>query len=160
MKTLYCDIVHLRQRRKEILCDIPEIKIILETLRKNISLKYLSDILNIAKRARPPRFVLMMLCDMWTVDCGASHAMFIVTCGETSDPHPRGVNITRPCRAQHCHAGTASPHPPQTFHTRSPLNKCNVMLCMLYFSSPPLSYLFICGNLILDMKSGFSWREE
>ena len=42
--------------------------------------------------ARPPRFVAKLAAVM-------GHAMFIVTCGETSDPHPWGVNITRPCRA-------------------------------------------------------------
>ena len=71
-------------------------------------LKYLTDVLNIARRGHPGLF---LCCN---VTCGASHAMFIVTCGETSDPHPRGVNITRPCRALSL---PTQYHPPQTFHS-------------------------------------------
>lgn len=94
-----CDIViqNIMKKRKEILYIRKNFDILRgqfkETLWQNIYFKYLFDILNFAKRGHPRFFSCCY------VTLGASHAMFIVTCGETSDPHPRGVNITRPCRA-------------------------------------------------------------
>ena len=88
--------------------------------------------------ARPPRFVAKLAAAvMW-------HAMFIVTCGETSDPHPRGVNITRPCRALSL-----------TPTSNIPLY---MKILLVLMRSPPLAYLWKLDSLIEYSHEGRKGR--